>query len=409
MTVSFDPVALLGELIRIPSADPPGGELEVARRVHAEMVRIGIAAELEEFQPGRANVVGRIPGRGEKPPLVFSSHMDTVPVGDQPWDFDPLAGDVVDDHVRGRGASDMKSALVAFLAAAEMLAGRDHPLAGDVILAFTAGESADCLGARRLVEQGFQAEIGAFLCGEPSSLDIIVAEKAILWLEAEAIGQMGHVSGAAGVNAIDLMMEFLTRLKGVELDVPAHPLLSPPSINVGRIAGGSAINVTPDRCTAGIDIRFGPDGNPDAVTSAVARVAPQGVRLRRIDFKPAVDEPPDSAFVGVCSAATAAETGRNPEIMGVSYYSDAAVLLDGLDVPFAILGPGTLGMSGQRHETIPAGNVMAAARIYARSPRNGCPEPRAISGPRPLIPAPNPALFHAGAGPGSYALPEQGE
>ena len=197
-------------------------------------------------------------------------------------------------------------------------------------------------------------------------MDIIVAEKAILWLEAEARGELGHVSGAAGVNAIDLMVGFLTRLKGVELDVPGHPLLSPPTINVGRIAGGTTINVTPDRCTAGIDVRFGPARDPDAVTAAIAAVAPAGVTLRRLDFKPAVDEPPESAFVGVCSAAVAAEIGRNPEVLGVSYYSDAAILLDGLDVPFAIVGPGTLGMSGQRNETIPAANLMAAARVYAR-------------------------------------------
>ena len=363
---SFDPVALLGELIRIPSSDPPGGELAVARRLHAEMERLRIEAELDEFLPGRANLVGRIRGRGAKPALVFSAHMDTVPIGDQPWAFDPLAGDLVDGHVRGRGASDMKSALVAFLAAAEMLRARPEPLAGDVILAFTAGESADCLGARRLVDQGFQAEIGAFLCGEPSSLDIIVAEKAILWLEAEARGALGHVSGAAGINAIDLMTDFLARLRDVVLDVPGHPLLSPPSINVGRIAGGTTINITPDRCTAGIDVRFGPEGDPEAVTARIAAAATAGVTLRRLDFKPAVNEPPDSPFVAACSAATAAEIGRNPQVLGVSYYSDAAILLDGHDAPFAILGPGTLGMSGQANETIPANNTGRAARIYAR-------------------------------------------
>ena len=82
----------------------------------------------------------------------MSAHLDTVPVGEMPWSFDPFAGDIVDGRIRGRGASDMKSAVAAFVAAADRLNRRPAPLAGDVILAFTAGESANCLGARHLVK-----------------------------------------------------------------------------------------------------------------------------------------------------------------------------------------------------------------------------------------------------------------
>ncbi|MFM8594706.1 MAG: M20/M25/M40 family metallo-hydrolase, partial [Chloroflexota bacterium] len=221
MNTPVDPVALAADLIRIPSCDPPGGELAVAQAVASTLASIGIHPTLDEFLPGRANVLARIPGRGEKPPLVLSAHLDTVPTGDRPWAFDPFVGDVVDGRLRGRGASDMKSALACFVAAAQRIHHRESPLAGDLILAFTAGESANCLGARRLVEQGFQREIGAFLCGEPSTLDLIVVEKAILWLEAEAIGSMGHVSGDAGINAINLMVDFLADLRHFRLDLPA--------------------------------------------------------------------------------------------------------------------------------------------------------------------------------------------
>lgn len=366
MTQSFDATAFLQHLIRIPSADPPGGELDVAKLVHSQMQALKIPSELDEFQPGRANVIGRITGQGSKPPLVFSAHLDTVPAGDQPWDFDPFAGDIQDGHIRGRGASDMKSAVAAFIAAADILNRRPQRLAGDIVLAFTAGESADCLGARRLKEQGFQSEIGAFLCGEPSSLDVIVTEKAILWLEAIAIGKIGHVSGQAGVNAIELMTEFISRLRGIQLDVAPHPLLSEPTVNVGQISGGTAIAVTPARCRATIDVRFGPLGDPDDVTRQIRTVAPEGVLINRIDFKAAVDEPADSEFVKICSTAVRSTTGRKPQILGVSYYSDGAILMEGLNVPFAIVGPGTLGMSGQLNETIPVGEVEKATQIYVR-------------------------------------------
>lgn len=363
-TDSFDPVGFTSALVAIPSSDPPGGELAVAQVVERALRDLGIECELDEFLPGRANVIGRVRGRGTKPPLVMSAHLDTVPIGAQPWSFDPFAGDVVDGRLRGRGASDMKSAVATFIAAAHRIAQRDTPLAGDIILAFTAGESANCLGARRLVEQGFQSEIGAFLCGEPSTLDIIVVEKAILWLEARARGEMGHVSGAAGVSAITVMAELLNRLKDLTLDLPAHPLLTAPSVNVGRIQGGSAVNVTPDSCTAEVDVRFGPGIALEDVMAQLHAITPERIEWRITDFKPAVEEKPDSAFVAACAQAIRDVTGRSPEIKGVSYYSDGAVLLEGLDVPFAIVGPGDLGMSGQADESADIGRIRDVVDIY---------------------------------------------
>ena len=362
----FDAPALAAELVRIPSSDPPGGELDVARKVSAALTALGIENRLDEFLPGRANVIGRVRGTGRRKPMVFSAHMDTVPIGDRQWSFDPFAGDIRDGRIRGRGSSDMKSAIAAFIGAAHVLSQRKTPLESDVILAFTAGESADCLGARHLVKQGFRNEIGAFLCGEPSSLDLIVVEKATLWLAAEAEGVLGHVSGEAGVNAIDLMADFLAALRRLDLSLPQHPLLTPPSIRVGTISGGTAVNVTPDRCIAEIDVRFGPGIDHEDVIERIRQVAPEGVTLSVLDFKPAVEEPPDSEFSRCCSNAIGEVIGSDPEIVGVSYYSDAAILLDGIDAPFAIVGPGDLGMSGQYDETCSVERIEAAVEIYAR-------------------------------------------
>ena len=127
-----------------------GGELAVAQPVHAQMRALGIDSILDEFQPGRANVIGRVHGAGYKPALMFSAHMDTVPAGDQPWLRDPFSGDIDGDRIYGRGASDMKSAIAAFVAAAGIVQRQGIVLQGDIILAFTAGESANCLGARRM-------------------------------------------------------------------------------------------------------------------------------------------------------------------------------------------------------------------------------------------------------------------
>ncbi|MER8887600.1 M20 family metallopeptidase [Mesorhizobium sp. M0816] len=361
----FDPIQFLQQIVAIDSCDPPGGEIEIAKLVHKELLALGIESELDEFLPGRANVLGRIRGTGEKPALVLSSHMDTVPVGTVPWQRWPFSGEVENGRLYGRGATDMKSALAAMIAAAGKLAQGSHQaLKGDVILAFTAGESANLLGARRFVERGLKEEIGAFLCGEPSDLDVVIVEKAALWLRATGIGRLGHVSGEAGVNAIDLIHEFLTRLYALDLEYLEHPLLDKPTVRVGRIHGGSAVNLTPDRCIVDFDIRLHPGVDHEAVVAKVAEIAPDDVSISVLDFKAAVESQPDDSFVKLCIEICGRHRNRAPEIKGVSYYSDGTVLLDGLPVPFAIIGPGSLGLSGQPDEFVSIENVLKAVEIY---------------------------------------------
>ncbi|MBX5013675.1 M20 family metallopeptidase [Rhizobium lentis] len=364
-TDHFDPIRFLQQIVAIDSCDPPGREIEVARLVYQELVALGIESELDEFLPGRANVLGRVRGSGEKPALVLSSHMDTVPIGTVPWQRMPFSGEIENGRLYGRGATDMKSALAAMIAAAGRLAtdpgGR---LKGDVILAFTAGESANLLGARRFVERGLKKEIGAFLCGEPTDLDVVIVEKAALWLRATATGRLGHVSGEAGVNAIELIHSFLSSVYDIKLEFPEHPLLDEPTVRVGLIQGGSAVNLTPDHCAVDIDIRLPPVADYEAVVAQFRSIAQDGVSVSILDFKPAVESKPEDEFVKLCVDTCSGHLTRAPDIKGVSYYSDGTVLLEGLSVPFAIIGPGSLGLSGQPDESVSVDNVLKAVEIY---------------------------------------------
>ena len=359
-----DLLALLRALIAIASPDPPGDELKVAELVHATLHELGIPAELDVFAPGRANVIGRLQGRGTAPALVLSAHMDTVPVGTRPWTRDPFGGAVEGSRVFGRGAADVKGELAAMIAAAADLRARDVPLPGDVVLAFTAGESSNLLGARRCVQRGLMDGVGALLVGEPSGLDVVAVEMAALWLRLTATGRIGHVSGDPGCNAIDVLRHALNRLEGVDLPGPAHPLTGPARLAVGRIEGGSAVNVTPDRCHADIDLRLPPGVDPAAAEAVVAAAVRPAVEVTRLDLKPAVEAATDAAFTRRCQAAVRRHGGRG-EVRGVAYFSDAAVLAAGRDVAFAIVGPGEIGLSAQPDEWVDLAKVEAAARIYA--------------------------------------------
>ena len=119
-------IALCARLVQIRSVNPPGGELAIAEYVAGVLAAGGIPAELIPHGPDRASVLARIAGRGEAPNLLYSAHLDTVPVGAEAWLHDPFGGEVADGKVWGRGAADMKGGLAAMMAAALALVEARH-------------------------------------------------------------------------------------------------------------------------------------------------------------------------------------------------------------------------------------------------------------------------------------------
>ncbi len=361
----IDTGALLAALIRAQSPDPPGDERAVAGVLAGALRDLGLDPRVEEFAPRRFNVTARLVGRAPGPGLVFSAHMDTLPVGTGVWRHDPFAAVVEGGRIFGRGACDMKSGLVAMVAAAVEVAGAGGPARGDLVLAFTGGESSSCLGAKRLVAQGALRDCDAILVSEPTSLDVVTAEKGALWLRATARGRAGHLSGGPVDSAI---LRMLAVLPGLSAGLPGdvHPLLGQATLTIGTIAGGTAINLVPDLCTADLDLRFLPGQDPDALTDALA--AP-GLGIERLDLKPPVETPVDDPFVRLCLAQAARLRGVPLSPRGVAYFSDACVLAPAFGLSMVIIGPGMLGGSGAVDESCALSDVDLAARIFARIAR----------------------------------------
>ena len=357
-----DVIDLLGELVRQDTRDPPGRETAIASLVHERLRGAGLESVLDEFAPGRANLVARVRGRAERPAIVFSAHFDTVPLGRETWTRDPFGAEIVDGALYGRGAADMKSGMAAMIVAAEELGREPGGLAGDLVLALTAGESSNCLGARRLAATAALEGAGALLVSEPSSMDVLLAEKGALWLRLVAHGRSGHPSGGPGRSAIERMMEALAALRNLDFHAGEHPLLGRPTVSVGRIAGGTVVNLTPDRCEAEIDIRTLPGMETQAIVAMLAGRLGGDLDIEPIDDKPPVETPADHPFARICLDAVGGQAGPG----GASYYSDAAVLSPAFGLPMVIIGPGELGMSGRTDEHVAVRDVERACDLYRR-------------------------------------------
>ncbi len=220
-------VELAQQLIRFDTSNPPGHERECALWIKALLDEHGIDNQIlhPPGLPERCNVIARIPGRGDAPPLLLQGHTDVVSVHGQRWNRDPFGGQIADGCVWGRGAVDMKGGLTMMLHALLRARHSDVPPPGDIILAAVADEE---LGGRQgaafLVHEhphlfdGVRhafGELGGFTVHVRGHrfYPIMVAEKHICRIRVTFLGNGGHGSQIHRNTALSRAARALRRLE----------------------------------------------------------------------------------------------------------------------------------------------------------------------------------------------------
>jgi len=231
-----DVVDLLGDLLRFDTTNPPGNEGACIAHVQRLIEETGIETRIVAKDDSRPNLIARVRGAGEAPPLLLYGHVDVVTTSGQEWTHPPFAGELVDGWLWGRGALDMKGGVAmmidAFLRAAR---GEIQPR-GDVILAVLSDEeNGGDFGARFLAQkhaelfEGVKHAIGEFggasqTIGGRRFYPIQVAEKQMCWMRGRVRGPGGH--GALGVrgSAMGKTGRILARLDSGRLPVHVTPV-----------------------------------------------------------------------------------------------------------------------------------------------------------------------------------------
>lgn len=366
------PVALSQELLRFNTINPPGAERPCAEHLAGLLEAAGFAVRVVSFGEGRAQVIARIGGKADRPPIAFTGHLDTVPLGAQPWSVDPFAAEIKDGKLYGRGSSDMKSGVAAFVVAAIALAGRLAASPG-VLLVITAGEETGCEGAAALAQADL-GRAGALVVAEPTGNRPLVGHKGAFWLEAETRGVTAHGSmPERGVNAVYKAARAVSALEAFDFNVARHPVLGGPTLNVGAIHGGLNINSVPDRATIGIDIRTIPGQVHETIREQLASYLGPDVALRPLIDAPSVWTDPADTWLGQVSVAAREIAGVGEEVGAAPYFTDASVLTSLLgSPPTAIVGPGELALAHQTDEYCLVSRIEEATELYGRLVREWC-------------------------------------
>ncbi|HMV68911.1 MAG TPA: M20/M25/M40 family metallo-hydrolase [Myxococcota bacterium] len=244
-------VDLLSRYLQVDTINPPGNEAVGAAFLAGELDRVGVPSEIEEFLPGRANLIARLRGSGEEPPLCLLSHMDVVSADPDGWSKPPLSGEVdADGYIWGRGALDMKSVGVVELLGMAWLQRLGVPLRRDVILLAVGDEEVNNLGIRWLADHRW-GDIGCTQLINEGGLGVRDAmvegvtvfavsfvEKGNLWLRLVATGEPGHGSTPLPDSAPMRLLDAVERLRGYDPKPVFHPELHRLLGAVGERAGG---------------------------------------------------------------------------------------------------------------------------------------------------------------------------
>jgi succinyl-diaminopimelate desuccinylase len=276
-------------------------------------------------------------GPSEGPTVLLHGHLDVVP--GRPGQFEPRADG---ERLFGRGAYDMKGALAAMLLALHDVRDTTDVRIRLGVVPDEESEEESERGSDQLVSEGF---VGDFvITGEPTDMHIGIQAKGVLAMRLEVAGRAAH--GATpwmGKNAILKALEVFREIESLPFARQSSELFDRPSINLGRILGGDALNKVPDTCVIDVDIRYLPEQDPSAILEEV-RELPGAEVISTFSRPPAsVDE--DSVFVRTLSDAAAPHLGGQVLSVGRDGASDAVSFLRA-GIPAVEFGPAGAGHHG---------------------------------------------------------------
>ncbi len=375
MAVPQDPVELTADLVRCASVTP--AEAGALQNLQAILSAAGFEC-IRVDRGGVANLFARWGPRGHARSFGFNGHTDVVPAGDAAaWSVDPFGAQIRDGHLWGRGATDMKSGVAAFAAAAVDFV-TDTPPDGAVILAITGDEEGDAIdGTSALLDWMAQNGEAMSVClvGEPTCPErlgdmIKIGRRGSMTAYFTATGIQGHAAYPHRArNPVPAVARLIDRLSRDVLDEGTEHF-DPSTLAATTIdTGNSANNVIPATCRATVNIRFNDAhdsasltqwlrSEADAVASQTGVSIDMTVKVSGESFLT-----PPGALSDLVSSVVRQETGVTPELSTSGGTSDARFVKDHCPVvEFGLVGK----TMHQVDERVEVAQIEALKRIYRR-------------------------------------------
>ncbi|WP_130805842.1 M20 family metallopeptidase [Senegalia massiliensis] len=327
----------------------------------------------------RYNVVAKFNGKSKGKSILFNGHIDTMPPGElSKWKENPHSPYEKEGKLYGLGTADMKSGLMASIMAVKLIKDAGYEIPVDITITSVVDEEGGGNGSIAAIMNGHKADT-AIVC-EPSENNIIAAHMGFVFFEVKVKGVALH-SGYKwnGVNAIEKAIKLIRALNDMEhkwLMKYKHPLLPPPTLNIGVIEGGTAGSTVPDECTFKLCLHYLPKVmNYDQVVKEVTET----INLRAKGDDWLQDNMPE---ISIYQAGGAFEVDLEDEfvklakrsmeqvvgdiqLLGGAAGNDARLFSNILEVPTIIMGPGYAKQCHSPNEYVNIEDYFNFIKIYA--------------------------------------------
>jgi len=282
--------------------------------------------------------VGPPADAGDCPCVVFHGHLDVVPA-----EPDQFQARVEGDRLIGRGAYDMKGGLAAMMCALKDVERQSGVRVRLVCVPDEESEEIDERSTDAVVARGLGGDFA--ITGEPTNLHIGVEAKGVLAMLIEVRGRAAHSSTPwLGDNAVLKAIDVFRAIESLPFSRESSEMFDRPSINLGRIEGGDALNKVPDRCRMAVDIRFLPGQDPEAIMAQIGRIP--AIEVAKSFIFPPVSVPRSNPYVRALRDAVARAV-PDKEVMSVGRdgASDALAFM-AAGIPAVEFGPDGAGHHG---------------------------------------------------------------
>ena len=346
MITEEDVIPILKKFIQIKTENPPGFTIEAAEYLAAVLEASGISSEFQNYSEGKANIIAKY-GTEEKN-IILTGHLDTVPSGDESkWKFPPFDGVEDSGKIYGRGATDMKGAVAAFIAVMKYLKENDIKLSTKIVFLGTSDEEIGMDGAVVAKDSGIMKDCEFVVVGEPTDLQVAIAEKGTLWVKIKVEGKSAHGSTPhLGISAIETAAKLIPLMKTAIPDYEHH-ILGQSTLNIGKIQGGTLINVVPEYCEFECDYRVVADKLREEVKEKIKKIVDEvnaesdaKASFEIIHEVPAIELQEHPKFFQILTKKVFKQDEE--KLIGVNYGTDGAMLVPENNTPFVIIGPGNL-------------------------------------------------------------------